>query len=91
MKFQPLVTLTDEVAEGLRNGSIRLQCGQWVRIPGDAPGHTSKPSRFISVQPGYLNIVHPGGPFAKGKVPMGHFQARAKKRREQCSPACKVG
>jgi len=78
MKFQPTILLTEEVYAGLRSGRIKLQCGQWVRIPGDPPGHTSKPSRFVSVQPGYFNIVHPSGPHATGSVRMDHFRNRAK-------------
>jgi hypothetical protein len=78
MKFQPTILLTADVYEGLRSGRIRLQCGQWIRIPGDPPGIKSKPSRFISARPGWLNIVHPNGPHATGVVSMDKFKARAK-------------
>lgn len=76
MKFLPAVLLDGAMFEALVRGQLRLQVGQWVRIPGDQPGRVSKPSRFVSAGRGYVNVVHPNGPFASGKVSMGVFRAR---------------
>jgi hypothetical protein len=80
MKFLPTITLTDAVYAALRNGQLRLQCGQWIRIPGDPPGVTSKPSRFVKASRVHLDIVHPDGPFATGRVSNERFKTRAKNR-----------
>ena len=76
MKFLPTITLDNAAYEALRSGALKLQRGQWVRIPGDPTGVVSKPSRFVSAQPGFLNIVHPTGPFATGRFPVEAFRQR---------------
>jgi hypothetical protein len=80
MKFLPTIDLSPAVYAALRNGQLRLQTGQWVRIPGDPPGHQSKPSRFVRASRVHLDIVHPDGPFASGRVSNERFQARAKNK-----------
>lgn len=74
MKFLPTVTLDSATFEALRSGQLKLQRGQWVKITPHDP--QSKPSRFISVQPGYINIVHPTGPMARGTFPVDVFKRR---------------
>ena len=74
MRFLPVVTLDGSMFEALVRGQLRLQVGQWVRIPGGSSG--TKPSRFVSAGRSYVNVVHPNGPFASGKVSMGLFRRR---------------
>jgi len=77
MKFLPTVTLDNATMTALRSGQLKLQRGQWVKIaPHD---DKSKPSRFVSVQPGFLNIVHPTGPHATGRFPVEAFKARCER------------
>lgn len=76
MKFLPVVTLDDAVYTAIRTGRLRLQRGQWIKIPGNPPGVRCKPSRFVGVRPGWMDIVHPDGAFATGTVSNKRFQQR---------------
>ena len=44
MRYQTTVLLTAEVMADVRAGRRRLQCGQWVTIPGSV-----RPSRWVGV------------------------------------------
>lgn len=81
MKFLPTITLDNATYEALRCGQLRLQRGQWVQIPGTPAGVKSKPSRFVAARPGWIDMVHPDGAFATGKVRMGVFQRRCEAQR----------
>ena len=76
MRFLPTVTLDSATFTALRNGQLRLQTGQWVKIVPFGP--QTKPSRFVAARKGHLDIVHPDGPHATGKVQTERFQRRAK-------------
>jgi len=74
MKYLPAFNIiAPGIYEAVRSGRLLLQPGQWVKI-GDDP--LAKPSRFISASPGYMNIVHPTGPFARGRFTVEVFKAR---------------
>jgi hypothetical protein len=51
MRYQTTVLLTAEVMADVRAGRRRLQCGQWVIIPGSA-----RPSRWVGVLRGAQTI-----------------------------------
>lgn len=77
MKFLPTFNINAPgIYEAVRSGRLKLQPGQWVRVDNDP---RTKASRFVSASAGYLNIVHPDGPFATGTVKMGIFRRRVEK------------
>lgn len=76
MKFVPAFNINDPgVYAAVRCGQMKIQTGQWVWCSNDRIG---KPSRFVSARPGYLNIVHPRGPFGTGRFPTEAFRSRCK-------------
>ena len=75
MKYLPALNVNAPgVYEAVRSGQLRLQPGQWVWTSEDRQG---KPSRFVSAK-GYLNIVHPTGPFGTGRFPQEAFLSRVR-------------
>lgn len=66
--------------EAVRSGRLKVQPGQWVWC-GKTSNPKERPSRFVSANQGYLNIVHPAGPFCTGRVPMDTFRKRCAVRR----------
>lgn len=44
MKFQKIINMTNRNICKIRDGKLKLQCGQWVRFDGDTLS-----SRFIGV------------------------------------------
>jgi len=58
MRFQKAINMRDPATNAaFYNGSLVLQCGQWLDLHGDG-----ELSRFISINAiGYVNAVHKGG------------------------------
>ena len=68
MRFQPTIQAWKiEVYNSILDGSLRLQCGQWIQC-----NRGSKPSRFVGItQSGALWAIHPNH---AGRVSLWRFQ-----------------
>ena len=75
MRYVPAFNINaEDTYEAIRAGQLIVQPGQWVYCSEE---RDCKLSRFVDARPGWLNIVHPTGAFARGRFPVEVYHSRA--------------